>query len=179
MGWSSSNIFTQTMYNPLMESAIGTTTVALPTGYSSTGGVASGSYKAALYGNSGTPLNTDTLAHIAYNGTGGPWVTANEISGTGYTAGGAALGSLSFGIDATATNALAFHAANSSWTGATIANAYGDLVYCTSISGGTGVANQGFCFNYFGGAQSVTGGTFTVQWYSTGYSSGTVFSVTT
>lgn len=178
MTWSGSAIFTQTMNNPLMESAAGTTSTALPTGYSATGGVASGTYKAALYNNTGTPLNTDTMAHIAYNGTGGPWVTANEVTGTGWAAGGVALGTLSYGIDSTATNALAFHAANTSASGATISGAYGCLVYCTSITGGT-VANQGFCFNYFGGSQSVTSGTFTIQWYSTGYSSGTVFSVTT
>lgn len=179
MAWSGSAIFTQTMFNPLLEALHGTTGLALPTGYSATGGLAADTLKAALYNNTGTPLNTDTLAHIAYNGAGGPWVTANEVTGTGWSAGGVALSSLTYGIDATATNACAFHAANTSATGVTIASAYGCLVYDTSISGGTGVANQGICYNYFGGTQSITGGTFQIAWYTTGYSSGTVFAITT
>jgi hypothetical protein len=36
-------------------------------------------------------------------------------------------------------------------------------VYDDTISGGT-VADQGVCFSYFGGAQSVTSGTFTIVW---------------
>ena len=58
---------------------------------------------------------------------------------------------------------MTLSAVNPSWTGATIAAAYGDLVYDNSVTGGT-VAKQGLCFNYFGGTQSVTSGTFTVQW---------------
>jgi hypothetical protein len=175
MAWSGSAIFTQTMFNPLLQATAGSGT-ALPTGYHTTG-LVNDTLKAALYNNTGTPLNTDTLAHIAYNGAGGPWVTANEVTGTGWAAGGVALGTLSYGIDGTATNACAFHAANTSASGVTISGAFGCLVYDTSISAPT--ANQGICFNYFGGSQSVTGGTFTVAWFTTGYSSGTVFSITT
>lgn len=175
MAWSASAIFTQTMNNPLMQSTAGSGTT-LPTGWVTTG-IANNAFKAALY-LATTPLNTDTMAHIGYNGAGGPWVVANEATGTGYTAGGAALGTLSYGIDGTATNALAFHAASTVWAGLTVSAVFGALVYCTSITAGT-VANQGFCYNYFGGSQSVTAGTFTINWFSTGYSSGTVFSVTT
>ena len=117
------------------------------------------------------------MAHIGYNSAGGQWVTANEVTGTGYTAGGSALASVTYGIDGTATNALAYHAANLSWTTATF-TAYGCLVYDHSITAGT-IADQGVCFNSFGGsAQTISGGTFTIAWFSTGYSSGTVFSVT-
>jgi hypothetical protein len=41
------------------------------------------------------------------------------------------------------------------------------LVYDATITAGT-VAKQGLCFNYFGGTQSVTGGTFTIVWDATG-----------
>jgi hypothetical protein len=175
MAWSGSAIFTQTMNNPLLQATAGSGT-SLPTGWVTTG-IANNGFKGALYLTT-TPLNTDTMAHIGYNGAGGPWVTANEASGSNYTAGGNALGTLSYGIDGTATNALAFHAANLSWANVTVSAVFGDLVYCTSITAGT-VANQGFCYNYFGGSQSVTAGTFTIQWFTTGYSSGTVFSITT
>ena len=49
----------------------------------------------------------------------------------------------------------------------TIAAAFGCLVYNFTISGGT-VAKQGMCFNYFGGTQSVTAGTFTILWATPG-----------
>lgn len=169
---SSSAIFVQAMLNPLLHSTNpgGTT---LPTGYSDL--VATDTVNCALFGNTGTPDKLAAVASTGYNT--GQWVTGNEVSGTGYTAGGVALTSKTYGIDATATNAVAFHAANPSWTGATI-TAYGDLCYDSSITAGT-VAKQGICFHSFGGsAQSVSGGTFTVSWYATGYSSGTVFSIT-
>jgi hypothetical protein len=49
----------------------------------------------------------------------------------------------------------------------TITNAYGCFVYDDTITAGT-VADQGVCFNYFGGAQSVTSGTFTIVWSASG-----------
>jgi hypothetical protein len=50
----------------------------------------------------------------------------------------------------------------------TIANAYGCFIYDDTITAGT-VADQGLCYNYFGGsAQGVTGGTFTVVFDATG-----------
>ena len=42
--------------------------------------------KVALYGSSGTPNQDDTIAHNAYNGSGGAWVTANEITDTNWPA---------------------------------------------------------------------------------------------
>jgi hypothetical protein len=48
----------------------------------------------------------------------------------------------------------------------TLANVFGCLVYSDSIT--TPVADQGFCFNYFGGSQSVTAGTFTIVWNAAG-----------
>jgi hypothetical protein len=39
-------------------------------------------------------------------------------------------------------------------------------VYDDTIA--TPVANQGLCYNYFGGTQSVTGGLFTIVWNASG-----------
>jgi hypothetical protein len=168
---SNSAIFVQAMKNPLLRS-IDPSNITLPTGYTD---LVTDTINCALFGNSGTPNKTDTLANTGYNT--GQWTTSNEISGTGYTAGGATLGTISYGIDGTATNACAYHAANPSWTGASF-TAYGDLVYDNSISAGT-VAKQGICFHSYGGsAETISGGTFTVAWYSTGYSSGVVFAIT-
>jgi hypothetical protein len=49
----------------------------------------------------------------------------------------------------------------------TITNAYGALVYDNSITAGT-VAKQATSYHYFGGAQSVTSGTFSVIWHANG-----------
>jgi hypothetical protein len=49
----------------------------------------------------------------------------------------------------------------------TITNAFGTLVYDDTITAGT-VADQGVSYHYFGGAQSVTAGTFSVLWHANG-----------
>lgn len=45
----------------------------------------------------------------------------------------------------------------------TMSGINGCLIYDATITGGT-VAGQGVCYNYFGGALSVTSGTFSVSW---------------
>ena len=62
--------------------------------------------------------------------------------------------------------ALATAAAAASSAGATITNAYGVLVYDDTLA--TPVADQGVCYNYLGGANSVTNGVFTVVWHANG-----------
>lgn len=157
-GTQGSAIFYPTFINPFLATA---TAATKPTSFVS---ITGDTLKCALFGNTGTPNKVDTLAHCAYNGSGSQWVTANEASGTNYSAGGATLASLATGTDATNTNETYLTSTNPSWTTVTLTNVYGDLIYDTTISGGTGVVNQGYCFNYFGGAQSITAGTFTVQW---------------
>lgn len=121
-------------------------------------------HKGALYGNSGTPDFDDTAAHNAYNGTGGAWVTANEIVGTGYTAGGQLLTTTT--VTGVAGGIIMWDADDLVWTGATFSNAYGVLLYADALT--TPVADQGIMAIYFGGAYSVTAGTFTVQWSANG-----------
>lgn len=157
---TSSAIFTQSLLNPIMQACW---TTAKPTGY---GSLSADTINAALYGNTGTPNKDDTLTNCAYNA--GQWVTANEVHDTGgsnWPAGGIALATKTF---TESTGQVTFGAANTAGLGnVTIANAYGCLVYDATISGGT-VAEQGLCFNAFGGAQSVTAGTFTIQWSGSG-----------
>lgn len=89
--------------------------------------------------------------------------TANEVSGTGYTAGGAALTSLV--VSADLTNDLAyFDGADVSWASATI-TARGAVVYKS-----TGAATQDpvVCMFDFGSDQTATNGTFTIQWSTAG-----------
>lgn len=158
MAWSASAMFTQFITNPGLT---GITAVTKPTGFTS---LTADAIKAALFNNTGTPNKDDTLANCAYNA--GQWVTANEVTdATNWVAGGRAMSGLAFSAG---TGSNAFTASNTAGGGTlTISNAYGCLVYDSSITGGT-VAKQGICFNYFGGANSVTGGTFTILWNASG-----------
>jgi len=155
---ASSAIFQQAMLNPMLGRLW---TTAAPTTFSS---LSADTIDCALFGNSVTPDKTAAVANTGYNT--GTWTTGNETSGTGYSAGGSALGSKAFAIDS-GSSSICFTAANVSWTTATI-TAYGCLVYDATITAGT-VAKQGLCYNSFGGsAQTVSGGTFTIQWATPG-----------
>lgn len=156
MTWTNSAIFQQAMLNPLLGRAWST---AAPTAYTN---LSADTIKCALFLTGSTPDKTASIANTCY--AVGQWVTGNEVTGTGYTAGGGTAGTLgtkTFTID-TGSSSICFTAANPAWTGATLSGVFGDLVYDNSIT--TTNANQGLCFNYFGGSQSVTAGTFTVQW---------------
>jgi hypothetical protein len=146
MGWSTSNISGAMVSNFFAPAA------ALSW--------SSDTINAALYGTTPTPDKNDTFAHNAYNGSGGQWVTANEITGTGYTAGGTALASKTntFG-----SGTQQVSAANPSWSAATLSAVFGCLVYDNTLA-----AKNAFCWNYFGGSQSVTSGTFTIVWSGSG-----------
>lgn len=117
-------------------------------------------FKFALFGNTVIPSNTvTTTAKSEYAGTTSTWSTAHEASGTGYTAGGKAVTSPTW--TQTAANLKFTSATNPSWSAASF-TAYGGLVYDTTH------ANKGLCYLSFGGAQTVTAGTFTVTWSATG-----------
>lgn len=120
--------------------------------------------KNALYNNTGTPDKNVTAANSAYNV--GQWVTANEVYQAGQWAqGGVALASKV--IDVATAGVIMFDAADTaSGSAATLANVYGCLIYEDTLT--TPVADQGICFNYFGGVQSVTSGTLTVQYSANG-----------
>ena len=102
-------------------------------------------FKLALFTSSAT-LGAGTTAYAA---TG-----MNEMSGTGYTAGGKALTSVTPSLDST-TACCDFD--DISWTSATFtANAC--LIYNDTASGDPAV-----CAVAFGGDKSVSSGTFTIQ----------------
>lgn len=129
------------------------------------GGIASGSdtIKAALYNNSITPNKNDTLANSAYNA--GQWLVANEQSGTNWASGGQTIAGIAVAGSSGTVSVTATNTASSGST--TLSSVYGCLVYDSTISGGS-VAKQGICYNYFGGAQAVTAGTFTIVWNASG-----------
>lgn len=102
--------------------------------------------KVALYGASRTFASSDTV-----------YTTTNEIAGTGYSAGGATLANKSVTEGATAI----FDADDASWAGATF-SAYHAVLYDQTP------CNTLICMIDFGGVQTITGGTFTLQYASSG-----------
>src|SRR5215467_12805972 len=160
MAWTDSRVFTQAILNPLTASAWSTTE---PTTYGANG-LSADTINVALFNNSVTPDRDAAVASTGYNT--GTWTTGNEVTdATNWVAGGRALGSKTYTLG---TSVVAFDAADLAGGGTlTLTNAFGCLVYDATISGGT-VAKQGMSFNYFGGGQSVTSGTFTIVWDATG-----------
>lgn len=120
--------------------------------------------KCALFGNSGTPLQADTSAHAAFNGSGGPWVIANEQTATGWPTGGLALTITTAGTTASVYTLAASN--KSGGSGDTIADARGAFIYDDTLT--TPVADQGICYLSFQGQQTVTLGTFTVAFNASG-----------
>lgn len=121
--------------------------------------------KAALYDNDITPNSNVTSANSAYNVD--QWLSAgNEVFQAGQWAqGGVALTGQTLN---SATADVVFLDANDTASGAaaTLANIFGCEVYDDTLA--APVADQGICFNYFGGSNSVTNGTFTIAWHANG-----------
>lgn len=150
MAWSNSKIF-----RPFLADAVDNT-AALDLG--------ADTIKAALFNNSITPDNDVTAANSAYNA--GQWANSNEVSESGqWAAGGVALTSQA--VNSGTADVVFFDAADTaSGSAADLANVYGALVYDDTLT--SPVADQGICYNYFGGANSITNGTFTAVWHGNG-----------
>jgi hypothetical protein len=118
--------------------------------------------KCALFNNSITP--DKDAAITGYNEATGQWLVANEVidtsgGGTDWPTGGRPVPNPD--VTNPATGVIMLDADNISSAGATtdIANAMGCQIYDDTL---TTPDDPGVCFNWFGTAQSVTNGTFTV-----------------
>ena len=112
--------------------------------------------KVALLTSSYTP-NQDT--HDYFDD-----VSANEVSGTGYTAGGQTLGSKTVTYDS-ANNVIVLDAADVTWASSTITARYA-VVY--DDSGATAATKALIGYVDFSSDQSSTNGNFTITWDATG-----------
>lgn len=112
-------------------------------------------HKLAMFTNTITPnFSTDTAYAVApYN--------ANEVSGTGYTAGGTALTTTT--VSESPTGSLMWDAADTTWSSSTITNARFALAYADALAGNNAIVGINFGADY-----STSSGTFTVQWPTTG-----------
>jgi len=113
-------------------------------------------------GNGGNTLKIALYTSSASLGaTTASYNNSNEVSGTGYTAGGASLSSQAVAFDS--TNQVAyFDAADPAWTTASI-TARGALIYNNTKS------NASIAVLDFGSDYTSTAGTFTVQLPSAAY----------
>jgi hypothetical protein len=112
--------------------------------------------KVSLHTSSYTP-NQDT--HDYFDD-----VSATEVSGTGYTAGGQALTSKTLTYDA-ANNVTVLDAADTTWANSTLTARYA-VVY--DDSGATPGQKALLGYVDFGSDQSSTNGNFTLTWDATG-----------
>ena len=90
-------------------------------------------------------------------------VSANEITGTGYTAGGATLGTKTITYD-TASDQIRMDAADTTWTTSTLSATHA-VVYKDT---GTSTTSPVLGLVDFGGTVSTTAGTFQITWDATG-----------
>jgi hypothetical protein len=90
-------------------------------------------------------------------------VTAQEVTGTGYTAGGNVITATELTI---ATGTLTFDSADTSWASSTIANAMAAVGYYGR--GGADTADELIWLSDFVNAASSSNGAFTIQWSASG-----------
>jgi len=149
MAWSASKVFTATIQDAFEN------TTAFDAN--------SDTFKAALFDNSITPSQIVTSANTAYGA--GVWASGGVLDASGWPAVGRNLVVTSTGSTLTSYTFDSADTASANST-TTLAANYGCLCYDDTLT--TPVADQGICFNYFGGAQQVTSGSFTIVWHANG-----------
>lgn len=160
MAWSASAIFRAWVTTIMFKQATPTT---------GTGEfITNDAVKAALFNNSITPDKDVAVATSGFNSSTSQWLVANEVTdATNWVSGGRALAGKTLTQPSSGVNM--FDATDLAGGGTlTLAATYGCLVYDDTIAAGGTIADQGICFNYFGGAQQVTAGTFTIVWNANG-----------
>ena len=127
--------------------------------------ISADTFKVAMFTDSAT-IDQDTTGYTA----------SNEVSGTAYSAGGAALGSVTLGMaDNSATVTTAYlDFADTTWSTSTISSAMGALIYNSTLSGAstgsttTAAAYPAVAMYDFLTAKSSSAGDFTIQWPADG-----------
>ena len=123
--------------------------------------ISADTFKIAMFTNSAS-IDADTTGYT----------TSNEVSGTGYSAGGAALASVTLGLaDNSSSVPTAFlDFADTTFSSSTISSARGALIYNSTLStAGTGsttnhAADPAVAVINFGGDKSSSSGDFTIQY---------------
>lgn len=112
-------------------------------------------------GASGDVIQVALMDNVhVFSATDNVWtdVSANEIAGTGYTANGAVLA----GQAVTQAATTKWDGTDTAWTTATF------TAYFAVLWDNTHATDDLICCFDFGGAKTVTAGTFTIQWHANG-----------
>ena len=123
--------------------------------------ISADTFKVAMFTNSSS-IDADTTGYT----------TSNEVSGTNYTAGGAALGSVtnSLGDNSSSVPTAYLDFADTTWSSSTISSARGALIYNSTLSGAstgsttTAAAYPAVAVINFGGDKSSSSVEFTIQY---------------
>jgi hypothetical protein len=123
--------------------------------------ISADTFKVAMFTDSAT-INADTTGYTA----------SDEVTGTAYSAGGAALGSVTLGLaDNSSTVPTAFlDFADTTWSTSTISSAMGALIYNSTLTGAStggttnAAAYPAVAMYDFTTAKSSSAGDFTIQW---------------
>ena len=127
--------------------------------------ISADTFKVAMFTNSSS-IDADTTGYT----------TSQEVSGTNYTAGGAALGSVtnSLGNNSSSVPTAYLDFAETTWSSSTISSARGALIYNSTLSGAstgsttTAAAYPAVAVINFGGDKSSSAGDFTIQYPADG-----------
>jgi len=120
-------------------------------------------------------LDTDTIKVVLVTSSYTPNIDThtqyshitNQVTGTGYTAGGATLANKSVAVDTTNDRAK-FDADDTTWTSASI-TARGAIIYKYIDDGGSpDDTSPLICYKDFGADITSTNGDFTIQWSADG-----------
>lgn len=151
MAWSASKIFQQFLIDALGNTAAIDldTSADIP--------------KVALFDNTITPSQTVSAANSAYGA--GVWASGGVSDASGWPAAGRVLASITWSASGGVCTYDAADTVSANST-TTLTNATGALVYDDTLT--TPVADQGICYNYFGGSNSIVSGQFTVVWNASG-----------
>jgi len=149
MGWTVSKIFSAFIADALNGTALFN--------------LDSDALKAALFNDTITPSQIVASASTAYGA--GVWAGGGVSDAPSWPAVGRPIVVAS---SAFSSNIFTFDSVDTVSADATtdLVNVYGTLVYDDTLA--APVVDQGICFNYLGGPNTVTNGTFTIVWHPSG-----------
>jgi len=127
--------------------------------------------KIALHSNS----LTDGSAPINFSASTATWANTNEVSGTGWAAGGVALSAAATGATSTAptlaegtTGSIRYDMNDISVSGTTLTNARGAILYLDAITAPSALIDAMYFAVTFGADYSTVAGVFGIMWSATG-----------
>lgn len=163
MAFTASGIYVVTVQEAMKETAI-----------TGTGGLdfRLATAKIALHSNS----LTQGTAPINYSAASPNWANTNEVSGTGWAAGGVLLSAAAAGAtstvptlaEGTAGSVRYDHTNDVSVAATTLVNARGCIIYLDSITAPAALVDAMLVAVTFGADYSTTAGTFAITWSATG-----------